>query len=77
MVKNTSKLYKKPYFPFIVKEDTLKFKKGDILKSFLNLPIKLCLGSNVLTGNYYINWTGPYMDSQRRLDNIERIYDTN
>ena len=48
-------------FAFIVKEDTDKFKKGDILKpAGYNAPAQ--------NGDYYIQWTGPcYMDSQRRI----------
>ena len=56
-------------FAFIVKEDNGKFKKGDVLKAAgYRAPAKNSARGNVLSGNYYINWTGPlYMDSQRRL----------
>ena len=56
-------------FCFIVKEDFKHFKKGDILKAAgYNAPALNSARGNVLTGNYYINWTGPlYMDTQRRL----------
>ena len=56
-------------FAFIVKEDFKHFKKGDILKAAgYNAPALNSARGNVLTGNYYIQWTGPlYMDTQRRL----------
>jgi len=47
-------------FCFVMKEDEGRFKKGDILKAAgwakpaLNSP-----RGNVLTGDYYIQWTGP------------------
>ena len=56
-------------FAFIVKEDNGKFKKGDVLKAAgYRAPAKNSARGNVLSGGYYIQWTGPlYMDSQRRL----------
>ena len=45
---------------FVMKEDSVRFRKGDILKAAswrapaLNSP-----RGNVLTGNYPIQWTGP------------------
>ena len=56
-------------FCFIVKEDFKHFKKGDILKAAgYNAPALNSARGNVLSGNYYVQWTGPlYMDSQRRL----------
>ena len=56
-------------FAFIMKEDSGHLKKGDILKAAgYNKPTLNAARGNVLTGDYYINWTGPlYMDSQRRL----------
>ena len=47
-------------FCFIVKEDFKQFKKGDILKAAgYNAPALNSARGNVLTGNYYIQWTGP------------------
>ena len=45
---------------FIVKDDTGKFKKGDILKcAGWNKPATNAPRGNVLDGMYQINWTGP------------------
>ena len=50
----------KGVFCFIVKEDSGKFKKGDILKAAgYRAPAKNSARGNVLTGNYNIQWTGP------------------
>ena len=47
-------------FCFIVREDSGKFKKGDILKAAgYRAPAKNSARGNVLTGNYAIQWTGP------------------
>jgi len=47
-------------FCFIVREDSGKFKKGDILKAAgYRAPAKNSARGNVLTGNYNIQWTGP------------------
>ena len=56
-------------FAFVMKEDSGRFKKGDILKAAgYNKPTLNSARGNVLNGNYHIQWTGPlYMDSQRRL----------
>ena len=56
-------------FAFVMKEDSGHLKKGDVLKAAgYNKPALNSARGNVLTGNYYIQWTGPlYMDSQRRL----------
>ena len=47
-------------FCFIVREDSGKFKKGDILKAAgYRAPARNSARGNVLTGNYNIQWTGP------------------
>ena len=47
-------------FAFIVKEDSGKFKKGDILKAAgYRAPARNSARGNVLEGNYAIQWTGP------------------
>ena len=47
-------------FAFVMKEDSGKFKKGDILKAAgYNKPALNQARGNVLTGNYPIQWTGP------------------
>ena len=56
-------------FGFIMMKDYRHFKRGDILKAAgYNAPALNSARGNVLTGNYYVQWTGPlYMDTQRRL----------
>ena len=47
-------------FCFIVREDSGRFKKGDILKAAgYRAPARNSARGNVLTGNYNIQWTGP------------------
>ena len=47
-------------FCFIVREDSGKFKKGDILKAAgYRAPARNSARGNVLSGNYNIQWTGP------------------
>ena len=47
-------------FAFVMKEDSGKFKKGDILKAAgYRAPARNSARGNVLTGNYNIQWTGP------------------
>ena len=56
-------------FAFVMKEDSGRFKKGDVLKAAgYNKPALNSARGNVLEGGYAIQWTGPlYMDTQRRL----------
>ena len=47
-------------FAFVMKEDSGRFKKGDILKAAgYNKPALNSARGNVLNGNYAIQWTGP------------------
>ena len=47
-------------FAFVMKEDSGRFKKGDILKAAgYNKPALNSARGNVLSGNYAIQWTGP------------------
>ena len=47
-------------FAFVVKEDSGKFKKGDILKAAgYRAPARNSARGNVLECNYAIQWTGP------------------
>ena len=47
-------------FAFVMKEDTGRFKKGDILKAAgYNKPALNSARGNVLEGGYAIQWTGP------------------
>jgi hypothetical protein len=47
-------------FCFVMKEDSGRFKKGDILKAAgYNKPALNSPRGNVLTGDYQIRWTGP------------------
>jgi len=47
-------------FAFVMKEDSGRFKKGDILKAAgYNKPALNSPRGNVLTGDYQIQWTGP------------------
>ena len=45
---------------FIVKEDSGKFRKGDILKAAgWNAPATNSARGNIIDGGYSIQWTGP------------------
>lgn len=45
---------------FIVKEDGVKFRKGDILKAAgYNAPATNKARGNIIDGGYTIRWTGP------------------
>ena len=45
---------------FIVKEDSGKFRKGDILKAAgWNAPATNSARGNIIDGGYSIKWTGP------------------
>lgn len=45
---------------FIVKEDDIKFRKGDILKAAgWATPAKNFSRGNIFEGGYSISWTGP------------------
>ena len=47
-------------FAFVMREDSGRFKKGDILKAAgYNKPALNSARGNVLDGNYAIQWTGP------------------
>ena len=47
-------------FAFVMKGDSGRFKKGDILKAAgYNKPALNSPRGNVLTGDYQIQWTGP------------------
>ena len=47
-------------FAFVMKEDSGRFKKGDILKAAgYNKPALNSARGNVLEGNYAIQWIGP------------------
>ena len=47
-------------FCFIVREDSGKFKKGDILKAAgFNSPATNAARGNIFESGYMIQWTGP------------------